>query len=275
MTTDYSPRELRTFRIRRKTDTSVADPTAWAVVDGNSCAVTVGGTASDGNYVVTVTPVTADVVPVDRTDVTVPPITVARATTPATNANIATAFVTATNTLLTATAPGDHANLSTYIESVSAAAEVVTFIVKRNAPPFRFALSETTATGTLVASPIDTFPITFSTIGRGPTIGARNKLSLVIIPVNSSGVQLTAGTLTADITVRRYFDRARRSQDRDIPAAPVGVESATTQAALAAGANYRIPGGGGRFGVTLGAVAGAVGAGVLAAVEVHIREVTE
>jgi hypothetical protein len=56
-----------------------------------------------------------------------------------------------------------------------------------------------------------------------------------------------AGTLTTDVTVRRYFDRSRRSQDRDIPAVPVGVASSETESALPCGTGFRIPGGGGRF----------------------------
>lgn len=273
--TDNTPRHYRTFRMRRKADTGAADPSRWEWTDGNSFDVTVGGTASDGNYVVTITPVNASVaVPRADPSITAIPITVVRATTPATNTNIATQFVTETNTLLTAGNPGSRSELSTYIESVSSSGAVVSFIAKRGAPPFTVSVSETTATGTLTLSPDDVFPCTFDTIGWAAQHGPRTGLEIVLLPVNSSGTPLDPGTLTADLTVRRYFDRGRRN-GRDIPDTPVGVTSATTASAQAAGVGYRIAAGGGRFGVTLGAVGGAVGSGVLAALEVHVREVTE
>ena len=183
--------------------------------------------------------------------------------------------MTAANTLLAAGAPGSPSALATYIESVSSSGAVVQFIVKRDARAFTVDLSEATATGTLALSPNDTFPITFNTLGWSPQPGARTHLVVGFTPVDSSGVPLDPGTLTADLTVREVFDRGNRSPDRDIPVTPVGVDSATTASAWAAGAGYRIPGGGGRFAFSLGAVGGAVGAGVLAALEVWVREVTE
>jgi hypothetical protein len=277
MTNDHSSREFRTFLVRRKGAPLAADPTVWATVDGNSLTVTVGGTASDGNYVITFQPVSMESgLPVDRTDVTAPSITVVRATTPASNTNIATQFVTNGNTTLLASSPGSHANLSTYLESLSSSGAVVTLIIKRGAPRFRIVLSETTATGTLTAAPDDElWPVTFSSLGLGPQTRARTHLEVVVIPVDAAGVQLPAGTLTTDLTVRRYFDRGKRSQDRDIPTVPVGVSSAEVESALPCGTAFRIPGGGGRFGFSLGAAAGLVGSGTLDTLEVYVREVTE
>lgn len=260
-------RAFRRFRVRRKVDTGTADPARHEWIDPNSFIVTVGGTASDGDYVITITPSAAGVDAI--------PITVTRATTPATNTNIAAEFVIEANTLLAAGNPGSSSALATYIESVSSSGAVVQFIVKRGAPSFTVVTSETTATGTLTLSPNDTFPITLNTLGWSPQPGARTHLAVGFTPVDSSGVPLDPGTLTADLTVREVFDRGARSPDRDIPVTPVGVDSATTASAWAAGAGYRIPGGGGRFAFSLGAVGGAVGAGVLAALEVWVREVTE
>lgn len=269
MATAETTRAFRSFRVRHKaeSDTGNADPARHAYVDPNSFIVTVGGTASDGDYVTTITPTAPGVDAI--------PITVTRDTTPATNDDIAAEFVTEANTLLLAANPRDTAALATYIESVSSSGAVVQFIVKRDAPPFTVVTSETTATGTLTLSPDDTFPLTLNTLGWAPQPGARTHLALVLVPVDSSGAQLPAGTLTADVTVRRVIERSARSPDRDIPELPVLVASATTQSALAAGAEYRIAGGGGRFGVSLGAVAGAVGSGTLAFLDVWMREVTE
>lgn len=276
---DNAPRALRTFRMRRKADTGVADLARWTSTDPNSFDVTVGGAATNGNYIVTITPQVQTgpyppVTPNTDESITAIAITVVRAGgAPATNTNLATQFVTNTNTILVATNPGDHANLSTYIESVSSSGAVVSFIVKRNAPPFRVTLSAP-APGTLALAPDDIFPIVFDSIGFSHLLGPRTKLGIVLLPVDSSGVPLDPGSLTADITVLRVFDRGGRN-GRDIPSTPVGVEAATTATAWPAGAAYRIPSGGGRFGVILGAVGGAVGAGVLSVLEVHVREVTE
>jgi hypothetical protein len=273
--TDNTPRQFRTFRMRRKVSTGTADLARWAYTDGDSFDVTVGGTASDGNYVVTITPlVRGAAVPTADPSITPIAVTVTRATTPATNANIATQLVTNANATLVATNPHAASSLSTYIESVSSSGAVTSWIVKRGAPPFIVTTSETTATGTIEATPDDVFPVTFDTLGWASPTGPRTSLGIVLVPVSATGVPLDPGTLTADLTVRRYFDRGRRD-GRDIPATPVGVENATTSSAWAAGAAFRIAGGGGRFGVSLGAVAGAVGSGVIAALEVHVREVTE
>jgi hypothetical protein len=279
MATASSTRELRDFRLRSKADTGVADPTRWAYTDGNSFDVTVGGTASDGDYVVTIVPILpyAIVPTADPSIATAsrPAVTVTRATTPATNTNIATQFVTNANVALAASAPGSPTALATYIESVSSSGAVTSWIAKRGAPPFIVLVTETTATGTLTLSPDDVFPVTHGFLGFGPTLGARTYLELNLVPVTSAGVPLPPGTLTVDLTVRRYFERGSRSPDRDIPSTPVGWGSATTASAWPVGSAYRIPGGGGRFGVSLGAVAGAVGSGVMARLEVHVREVTQ
>jgi len=270
-----STRELRDSRWRSKNDETTADPTRWAYTDGNSFDVTVGGTATNGDYIVTIQPIIqGNIVPTADPSFTAPSVTVTRAGgTPATHTNIATQFVTNANTGLAAGAPGAPTALATYIESVSSSGAVTSWIAKRGAPPFIVTLTAP-APGTLALSPDDVFPVTRSFLGYGATLGARTHLELTLIPVNSSGVPLDPGTLTADVTVRRYIERGRRSEDRDIPSTPVGVGSATTQAALAAGVPFRIGGGGGRFGVSLGAVAGAVGSGTLARLEVHVREVT-
>jgi len=260
-------KQFRTRRLRRKADTGVADPARFAWTDGNSFDVTIGGIASDGDYVITITPTAPGVAAI--------PITVMRATTPATNTNIATAMVTAANVLLAAAPPPGPAALATYIESVSSSGAVVSFIVKRGAPSFTVATSETTATGTLTLAPNDTFPITMSTLAYIPPTGPRSHLALVLVPVNSSGTPLDPGTLAADLTVREYFDRGRRTNAGDIPETPVGVSSGTTATAWAAGAGYRIASGAGRFGVSLGAVSGSVGSGTLAALEVHVKEVLQ
>lgn len=260
-----SNREYRDFRVRRKADFGTADPARWSYIDGNSFIVTIAGTASDGDYVITITPAAAGVATI--------PITVTRATTPATNTNIATAMAAAANALLTNVSAPAPTALSEYIESVSSSGAVVQFIVKRGAPRFTVATSETTATGTLELSPNDTFPISLSTLGYGPQVGPRMALEVTLIPVNSSGVPLDPGTATADLTVRRMVERGSRDA-YDRPSTPVGVGSATTTSAHPLGAPFRVAGGGGRFTFALGAQGGGAITGQ-AATEVHVREVTE
>lgn len=271
MTIKEQSRQFRPFRLRRKANTSTADPTRWAWTDGNSFDVTIAGTPTNGTYITTITP----------SDTSIPPIaitTTRAAGSPATNTNLATQHVTDANTLLTASANGDRSALAAFIESVSSSAGVVSFIAKRD-PPCSFTVT-TSGTGlgggagTMTINPDDTFPVTLHTLGWGPQVGERTHLSIVLVPVNSSGVPLDPGTLAADLTVRRYFDRGRRNE-RDVPSTPVGVSSSGTETSLAAGAEFRIAAGGGRWGVSLGAVSGAVGSGVMSHLEVHVHEVSE
>jgi hypothetical protein len=281
MTIKSTSKQFRRYRLRRKVDpggaAGAADPARFEWTDGNGFDVTVGGTASDGNYVITITPVAPNgaAVPVADPSLAAIPITVVRAAgAPATNTNLATQFVTETNTLLAAANPGNPAALATYIESVSSSGAVVSFIAKKGPPQFTVATSETTATGTLTLAPDDVFPITFDTLGWGPQVGARSKLAISLQAVNSSGVVLDPGTVTADLTVRCYFDRGTRSE-RDIPNTPVGVDSADIESAHPAGIGFRIPAGAGRFGVSLGAAAGTPGSGTMSHLEAWVVEVSE
>lgn len=261
---DMQSRELRSFRIRRKADETVADPSR-SEVDGNSFDITIGGTASDGNYVATLTP--SDGTPAIA-------ITVVRDTTPASNTDIATQFVVEAQALIDAGAVGDWATLAAYIESVSSSGAVATCIVRKGAKPFTIVTSETTATGTITVSPDDTFPIGFDAFGQTSHYQPRTVIEWCVLPVNSAGVQLPAGTLTVDVTFYRYFDRAMRDA-YDRPTTTVGVGSVAVETAAVAGALYRTPAGGGRYVPILSAVSGAVGSGTLAALEVWARETTE
>lgn len=99
--------------------------------------VTIGGTASDGNY---------DVI----FELLDPPVRarVVRATTPASNDNIATA-VAAAITDLVAT------DLSGIVASAAAVGSVVTIVYESGIPAQTLATAETTATGTIVATAAD------------------------------------------------------------------------------------------------------------------------
>lgn len=268
---NQTTREFRDFRIRRKADTGTADPARWAYVDGNSFVVTFGGTETNGTYIITIVPSAAGVATI--------PITVTRtAGSPATNTLLAAAAVTNTNTLLAAgTAPTPTA-LATYIESVSSSGAATQFIAKRDAPPFTVLITGGTAlvaaggAGTLALSPNDTFPITFDTLGYGPQVGARTKLEVTLIPVNSSGVPLDPGTAVMDLTVRRMIERDERDH-LNRPRVAVAVGSAEIQEDLPLGQPFRIDGGGGRYAFALGAIGGGAITG-LDAVEVWAREVT-
>lgn len=270
MTIKEQSRQFRGFRVRRKANTGTADPARWAWTDGNSFDVTFGGTPTNGTHITTITPSDTSIAPI--------PITTTRVGgSPATAANLATQHVTDANALLTESANGDRAALAAFIESVSSSAAVVSFIAKRD-PPCSFTVS-TSGTGlgggagTMTLNPDDTFPITLHTLGWGPQVGERTHLAIVLVPVNSSGVPLNPGTLAADLNVHRYFDRGRRNE-RDIPSTPVGVGSSDTES-HPAGAEFRIPAGGGRWGISLGAVSGAVGSGTLSHLEVWAHEVSE
>jgi hypothetical protein len=268
-------KQFRPYRLRRKVDAGAAagtaDPARFEWTDGNGFDVTIGGTPTNGTHITTITP----------SDTSIPaiPITTTRtAGSPATTTNLATQHVTDANALLAASANGDRTALAAFIESLSSSGAVVSFIAKRN-PPCSFTVS-TSGTGlgggagTMVVSPDDTFPITFDTLGWGPQVGARTHLAIVLQAVSSGGVVLDPGTVTADLTVRSYFERGTRSE-RDIPSTPVGVESADIESAHPAGIGFRIPAGSGRFGVSLGAAAGSPGSGTMSHLEAWVREVSE
>ena len=268
-------KQFRPYRLRRKVDPGAAggtaDPARFEWTDGNGFDVTIAGTPTNGTYITTITP----------SDTSIPAIaitTTRSAGSPATNTNLATQHVADVNALLTASNNGDRTALAAYIESVSSSAGVVSFIDKRNTPcSFTVSTSGTGlggGAGTMTVSPDDTFPITFDTLGWGPQVGARTRLAIVLQVVNSSGVVLDPGTVTADMTVRCYFDRGTRSE-RDIPSTPVGVESSDTESAHPAGIGFRIPAGAGRFGVSLGAAAGSPGSGTMSHLEAWVREVSE
>lgn len=99
--------------------------------------VTIGGTASDGNY---------DVI----FELLDPPVRarVTRATTPATNDNIATSLAAAITDLIAT-------SLSGIVASASALSSVVTIVYEDGIPAQTLATAETTATGTIVASVSD------------------------------------------------------------------------------------------------------------------------
>lgn len=97
--------------------------------------ITIGGTASDGNY---------DAI-FDSVGVRA---RVVRATTPATNDNIATAMAAAINDLVATSLAG-------IVASASAGTNVVTVVYEAGIEPQTITTAETTATGTIVASVSD------------------------------------------------------------------------------------------------------------------------
>jgi hypothetical protein len=269
MTFDLRNKEFKDHLIRRKVDWASPDPVEWAWLDNNSFTVTFGGVATDGNYVVNIVPVAANV---DTTNLTV--TTVRAGGVPATNADLATQHVIDAQALLDAapTTPlKREKELSTYIQSVSASSDVVTYIVQPGAPAFTVTTTPP-APATLDRVPDDRFPITYDTLGFAEKHRARTDLDITVIPVDIDSVPLNPAGATTNITVNRMIDRVI-PQNNQPPSTPVGVSGSVTEAAHPVGKSFRIKGGGGRFGMSLGALVGAI-PGVVA-LEVWAREVNQ
>ena len=251
-------REFKDRLVRVKDDTSAADPARWAYVDPESFLVTVGGTASDGNYVVTIVP---RYPPSGTTSFA---ITFTRAAAE-TNTAIGAGIDAATDVLLavaSSSAPFGSV-LSHYIKSVSNSAGVVQFIGQPEAPEYTVTVTAP-GTGTLTLSPDDIFPITFSALGFAPISGPRTDVEVLILPVDSSGVPLDPNGATIDVTCLRVIDRGT--------GLAAGVGSAVTESALPIGDVARIPFNGGRLGFLLSTITGTITG--LDALEVWVREVT-
>ncbi len=153
---------------------ATADPD-WSALalHPNTFIVTIGGTASDGNYVTTINPVAPGA--------SIVITTVRAAGTPATNALIAAAHAADITTLIATT-------LAPYIVSAVAVGATVQVRVKHNAPPFTVQNSETTATGTIVTTPDNLWPIAASLSPNRN--GPMTQVELAFIQVDAAGVQL-------------------------------------------------------------------------------------
>lgn len=233
------------WKLLRIKDDTANDPD-WAdtQVDPNSFLLTVGGTASNGNY-------TVNIVPVDPTRSTVTN-TFNRAGGE-TNAQIADQV----EQLLTADLAAGG-TLDDYLESATDdGAGVITVIVHPNAPPFTVTTSAPGA-GTLTVSPDDTFPITrVGKFFRGQ-LGDMSRLEVAFIPIDSSGNPLEDDNgMTFNVEILDTIIRA--SQPIGIRGAPltsdtyaVGVTSSTTSTAHAVNDKLTVEmNGSTRFGVRL------------------------
>lgn len=261
----YSPR-ARDELLRRKDDTATADPLWFDLqVDPDSCIVTIAGTASDGTYSIILTPV-----PSTAADaITVP---VVRATTPASNTDIAAAFVVALNL---AAAPGG--SLYKIIRSASNVAGAITINwYTESRLHWILTTAETTATGTItLTGPDDMFPITrYISPYRAFTAGPAGVVEITLIPVSSADAPLPDDTdMTMDFRAMRVIDRKTFGRSDNDADQAVAVAHSTLVTAAVMGRPYRVPFNGGRLGVWLSAATNPVTS--LDAVEVWLREVVE
>lgn len=255
-------REFQEVLLREKIDTGVADPAAWSYLDNDSLRVTVGGTTSNGVYSITITPET----PPSGTTSFTASFTRAAAET---DTQIGAALDAALDALLAVASNGIRgARLADYVSAVSNASGVVSIVFKPDMPCRVNVSLVDPGTATLTPSPSSTyFPITRDFLGWSPTVGARSKLEFTITAVDSSGNALDPGTATVDLTVRRMLPALTSG-------GPVEVSSATTQTAFPVGGSYRVAAGGGRYGVSFGAIGGGAITG-LHRLRVRVRQVSE
>lgn len=258
-----SPKEFRDRLVRYVLAPSgvlTDDPSDWSYIDGNTFEVTFGGTATNGDYVITIDPVSFGIASI--------PITTTRAGgSPSTNADLAAQSVIETATLLAAGTYRDPTALATYIISSSSSAAVQRFYVRDDAPPFRVTLSPP-APATLAVVPDDQFPILFGATGHGPVIqGAKTALEVTLIPVDSNRVPLDPNGATVNLTIRRMIDRSPSNLNGGNP--PAGVASASTVAATF-GRPVLVDSASGYYGFGLDTITGTITG--LEGIEVWVRE---
>lgn len=254
--TNTTPREFRDINVRYVSVPSGVlgtDPTDWVYIDNESFQLTFGGTATDGDYVTTIDPVAAGVASIS--------VTTTRATTPATNTDLATQHTAD----IDAAIADESTGLSRYLVSSSSDAAVVTVIGSPNAPPYRVTTSAP-GSGTLDVAPDDEFPITYGNVGYGPNAGTHSSLEITVIPVDTDRLPLDPNGATLSITVRRMIDRRTTTE----PDRPVGVASATTLTGQVVGVPVHIDAGAGRYGIALSTLGGGTITG-LEGFEVWVR----
>ena len=240
----YRNLEFQDRRLRRKDDTAT-DDADWAAlqVDPNSFTETFGAPA-DGNFILTITPVSSDVTPATLT-------TTRTAGVPASATDMATQRVADVNTDL---ALGASSVLAPFIRSVSSSGAAVTYIVRPDAP--EFVPTVPGAPSTVTIAPDDTFPITaIASNHRGHHAGHPDAIALAFLPVDASGDLIDDDTgCTLNVELVRVVERRFQSDYPNQDARPVGVTSSTTATAHVLTDELRIPFHGGRFGVRIDSV---------------------
>jgi hypothetical protein len=256
---------MRDQVIRRWVDFTVAPFARWAVTDGNSFDLLFGGVIANGDYVVNLIPqavvggVWTDV------DVAIATTVTRAANVPVDAAALATAMELALEAAIASTVdPASNRHVSKYLKRATVSSATVSVYVQSKTPR-RFRVTATApGAATITLAPNDTFPIDMLALGVDPQGLELGGLELTVVPVDSSRVQLPRGTLATDITVRRMLDTVDGA---------TFVGDAEIEEDVLVGSPIRIPAGPGRYTFELGAVSGAIGSGVVAALELVAREV--
>lgn len=165
-------------RLRRKSDTTIADP-SWSagVIDPRTVTATVAA-AADGAYSITVNPIRDGVASVPNTHTR-------------SGAETTSDIAAALDVLVTADAAA-NGTLDDYIESSSDSTNVVSLVIEEDAPPFD--IETAAASGAITLSPDDVYPH-FAKMPAG-----KSKVAISMRMLDSSGTRLSGAT-TADVTV--------------------------------------------------------------------------
>jgi hypothetical protein len=187
MAVDNRPSTVKWRRLRRKDDTT-DDPT-WiaSMLSPNTILITIGGTASDGDY-------TFNVIAADPEVGTIP-ATFERADGES-NTEIATELAAVIQGLIT------DGTLSSYLSAVTSSGAVVYATVSTDSPAFTTSTAETTATGTIVATPDDTWPIARPLVHQRGMERRVVAVEMAFTPVSSADVALpddNSMTLTVEV----------------------------------------------------------------------------
>lgn len=269
---DFTQRseEIPWIRLRRKTDTTVDDP-AWSAnhYDPSALIANLGGTASDGDYEITIEPVDPAVADID--------ITFNRAAGE-TNAQILDGLLVEAQALSRVPGPahsgdGELQEYLDYVKLREDGSSLLFLAVKDSAPPFTVSMSAP-GTGTLAPLPVDTWPIcrTWSPYPKRQGTSNPTQIELIPVMVDSSGDPLPNGTATIDIRPVNVIERRLVTDDAQTQRRVLcGGAVETTGHPM--GQPLRVPFNGGQFGVEISAVTNPHGS--IVAVEVWAREVVE
>jgi hypothetical protein len=249
-------------RLRRKDDTSADDPDTYTNQwDPGTFIGTVGSIAA-GSLTVTITPI-------DARHPTPAPITVTITTE--TDAQAAAAVVAEVADRLSSV--DANADFDPYLRhylsraEYTAATAVARFVPNPNGHKFTVVLSAVGG-ATFTLSPDDVFPITaWSAKQVGSSESTPGEAVLSVYAVTTADEVLAIGTCTFDVQILRATERYDAVTSTELRP---GVADLGTLTGLTLGEEFRVPMGGGRFGVRITNIANAPGS--TDALDVRYRE---